>query len=108
MPGRVGRQRFFIGILPCGHSPAGRGLGIHLAGTPSRFVRGAAGVCFVAGAHSAAQQYNMKSRPLQVESYIFVGDYCLSNPYPNECILRMRGLHNKNVVRGNEEKYLEN
>ena len=44
----------------------------------------------------------------QVESYIFVGDYCLSNPYPNECILRMRGLHNKNAVRGNEEKYLEN
>lgn len=42
------------------------------------------------------------------DSYIFVGDYCLSNPYPNECITRIRELNNKYVIRGNEERYLEN
>lgn len=43
-----------------------------------------------------------------VDSFIFVGDYCLSNPYPNECIQRMRDLDKKYIIRGNEEKYLEN
>lgn len=43
-----------------------------------------------------------------VEGYIFVGDYCLSNPYPNECITRIRKLKNTYVIRGNEERYLEN
>lgn len=43
-----------------------------------------------------------------VDNYIFVGDYCLSNPYPNECIQRIRGLEKKYIIRGNEEKYLEN
>lgn len=47
-----------------------------------------------------------KSR--NVDSFIFVGDYCLSNPYPNECIARIRSLANKYVIRGNEERYLEN
>lgn len=42
-----------------------------------------------------------------VDSYIFAGDYCISNPYPNECISRIRAIPNKYVVRGNEEKYLE-
>lgn len=43
-----------------------------------------------------------------IDSFIFVGDYCLSNPYPNECIQRMRDLDKKYIIRGNEEKYLEN
>ena len=43
-----------------------------------------------------------------IDNYIFAGDYCLSNPYPNECIQRMRDLDKKYIVRGNEEKYLEN
>ena len=42
-----------------------------------------------------------------VDSYIFAGDYCISNPYPDECISRIRAIANKYVVRGNEEKYLE-
>lgn len=42
------------------------------------------------------------------DSFIFVGDYCLSNPYPNECIQRIRCLDKKHIIRGNEEKYLEN
>ena len=36
-----------------------------------------------------------------VDSFIFVGDYCLSNPYPNECIQRMRDLDKKYIIRGN-------
>lgn len=43
-----------------------------------------------------------------VDNHIFAGDYCLSNPYPNECIQRMRDLKKKHIIRGNEEKYLEN
>ena len=42
------------------------------------------------------------------DSYIFAGDYCLSNPCPNECIARIRKLENKYIIQGNEEKYLEN
>ncbi|MDE5894255.1 MAG: metallophosphatase family protein [Acetatifactor sp.] len=42
-----------------------------------------------------------------VDSFIFAGDYCISNPYPDECISRIRAIANKYVVRGNEEKYLE-
>ncbi len=43
-----------------------------------------------------------------VDGYIFVGDYCLSNPYPDDCITRIRSLDNTYVIRGNEERYLEN
>lgn len=43
-----------------------------------------------------------------VERYIFAGDYCISNPYPDECISRIRSIPDKYIVRGNEEKYLEN
>lgn len=43
-----------------------------------------------------------------IDSFIFVGDYCLSNSYPNECISRIRNLDKKYCIRGNEEKYLEN
>ena len=42
------------------------------------------------------------------DNFIFVSDYCISNPYPNECISRIRNLDKKYIVRGNEENYLEN
>ena len=41
------------------------------------------------------------------EGYIFAGDYCLSGPYPNECLAAIRELPNTCIVRGNEESYLE-
>lgn len=44
----------------------------------------------------------------KIDQFIFVGDYCLSNPYPNECISRIRNLDKKYIIRGNEESYLEN
>jgi len=43
-----------------------------------------------------------------VDGYIIVGDYCLSNPFPDDCITRIRNLKNAHVIRGNEERYLEN
>lgn len=43
-----------------------------------------------------------------VDCYIFVGDYFLSNPFPNECMNRIRNIDNKYIIRGNEEAYLEN
>ncbi len=43
----------------------------------------------------------------RVGGYIFTGDYCISNPYPDECISRIRNLDQKYIIRGNEEKYLE-
>ena len=43
-----------------------------------------------------------------VTEYIIAGDYCLSGPYPDECISIMRGLERSYIIRGNEEQYLEN
>lgn len=44
----------------------------------------------------------------QIDSFLFVGDYCISNPYPDECVTKIRSLDRKYAIRGNEEKYLEN
>lgn len=43
-----------------------------------------------------------------VDCFLFAGDYCISNPYPDECATRIRKLDRKYAVRGNEEGYLEN
>ena len=41
------------------------------------------------------------------DGFVFAGDYCLSGPYPNECLTAIRELPNTCAVRGNEESYLE-
>jgi len=43
-----------------------------------------------------------------VDSYIFLGDYVLSMPYPNQVISRMKSITNKHVIKGNSEDYLDN
>ena len=43
-----------------------------------------------------------------IKNYIVAGDYCLSGPFPNECISILRQLDNAYIIRGNEEQYLEN
>ena len=43
-----------------------------------------------------------------ITNYIVAGDYCLSGPYPNECIELLRNLNNSYIIRGNEEQYVEN
>lgn len=40
-----------------------------------------------------------------IDTFIFAGDYCLSNPFPDECITRIKKLPKKYVIRGNEEIY---
>ena len=42
-----------------------------------------------------------------VSHYLFAGDYCLSGPWPNECMETIKAIPNKTVIRGNEEKYIE-
>ena len=39
---------------------------------------------------------------------LFAGDYCMSGPWPDECIDVIRAIPEKHVIRGNEERYLEN
>jgi len=43
-----------------------------------------------------------------ISGFIFAGDYCLSGPFPDECIAMLMMLDHTHIVRGNEEKYLEN
>ena len=43
-----------------------------------------------------------------IGEFIFAGDYCLSGPFPDECIAAMTSLEHTYIVRGNEEQYLEN
>ena len=43
-----------------------------------------------------------------ISRFLFAGDYCISGPWPDECIAEIMSIPEKTVVRGNEEKYLEN
>ena len=43
-----------------------------------------------------------------ITRFLFAGDYCISGPWPDECIAAIREIPGKTVIRGNEEKYLEN
>ena len=42
-----------------------------------------------------------------ISHFLFAGDYCISGPWPDECISAIRAVPEKHVIRGNEEKYLE-
>lgn len=43
-----------------------------------------------------------------VDSFIIAGDYCLSGAWPDDCIKILKSIQNKYIIRGNEERYLEN
>ena len=43
-----------------------------------------------------------------ISELFFAGDYCLSGPFPDECVATLMSLEHTHIVRGNEEKYLEN
>ena len=43
-----------------------------------------------------------------ITHFLFAGDYCLSGPWPDECLDIIGAIPEKHIVRGNEEKYLEN
>ena len=48
------------------------------------------------------------ARKQGISDYLFAGDYCLSGPWPDECISEIRAIPSKHIIRGNEERYLEN
>ena len=43
-----------------------------------------------------------------ISRFLFAGDYCISGPWPDECIRTIREIPDKTAIRGNEEVYLEN
>lgn len=43
-----------------------------------------------------------------ITRFLFAGDYCISGPWPDECVAAIKAIHEKHIIRGNEEKYLEN
>ena len=47
------------------------------------------------------------AKRLGVDEYIFLGDYCLSSPFPNEVVTTIKTMTNAYVVRGNEEDYFD-
>ena len=40
--------------------------------------------------------------------YLFAGDYGISGPWPDGCVTAIRAVRDSTVIRGNEEKNLEN
>ena len=43
-----------------------------------------------------------------IDRYIIAGDYCLSGAWPDACIQTLKELPGACIIRGNEERYLEN
>ncbi len=43
-----------------------------------------------------------------ISHFLFAGDYCISGPWPDKCIAEIQAIKEKYIIRGNEEKYLEN
>jgi predicted phosphodiesterase len=48
------------------------------------------------------------AKQAKIDKYIFVGDYALSLPYPNEIVDEIIRIQNSYIVRGNEENYIKN
>ena len=61
----------------------------------------------VHGNYPALQAVLEDARRQGITHCLFAGDYCISGPWPDQCIAAIRGLPEKTVIRGNEEKYLE-
>ena len=57
---------------------------------------------------SALQAVLADARRQGITRYLFAGDYCISGPQPDECITALREIPGAVIIRGNEEKYLEN
>lgn len=43
-----------------------------------------------------------------IEDFIIAGDYAISGAWPDQCIEVLQSIPKKLIIRGNEEKYLEN
>ncbi len=62
----------------------------------------------VHGNYPALRAVLEDARQRGVTHYLFAGDYCISNPWPDDSVAAIRAIHEKHIIRGNEEKYLEN
>ncbi|MBR5419849.1 MAG: metallophosphoesterase family protein [Lachnospiraceae bacterium] len=62
----------------------------------------------VHGNYPALQAVIRDAEKEGVSHYLFAGDYCISGAWPDECVAAIRAIPDKHVIRGNEEKYLEN
>ena len=62
----------------------------------------------VHGNYPALQAVMEDVRRQGITHFLFAGDYCISGPWPDECIETIRAISEKTAIRGNEEKYLEN
>jgi len=47
------------------------------------------------------------ARSQGIENFIVAGDYCLSGPWPDQCLTTLKNLKDAVIIRGNEEYYLE-
>ncbi|MBO4389739.1 MAG: metallophosphoesterase family protein, partial [Lachnospiraceae bacterium] len=62
----------------------------------------------VHGNHPALKKVLEEIEKLNAEEQIIAGDYCLSGAWPDDCIKTLRSIPEKHMIRGNEERYLEN
>ena len=60
------------------------------------------------GNHPALLKVLKDAKERGIDHFIIAGDYCLSGAWPDECIETLKGIPNKQIIRGNEERYLEN
>lgn len=58
------------------------------------------------GNNIALQNILNDTRMNQADAYIFVGDYCVSAPWPREVVETLQNMKDAFIVRGNEEHYL--
>ena len=62
----------------------------------------------VHGNHPALVKVLEDAKSRGIDQLIIAGDYCLSGAWPNDCIETLKGISKKRIIRGNEERYLEN
>ena len=62
----------------------------------------------VHGNYPALQKVLADAKQRGIENFIIAGDYALSGAWPDECIKVLQELPQKLIIRGNEERYLEN
>ncbi len=60
------------------------------------------------GNHPALLKVLEDAKHRNIDHFILAGDYCLSGAWPDDCIQTVSGIPQKMIIRGNEEKYLEN
>lgn len=64
----------------------------------------------ISNIHGNMQAFNAvleDAKYKSIDRYIFLGDYSMCLPYPNEVVELIRSIENKYVIKGNQENYLD-